>query len=93
VSSERTWTFLRNHAHVLLAVAQDPQIRVRDIAGRVGITERATQQILADLVDDGYLTRTRVGRRNEYGVERGRHFRHPAERGRTIDELIEIFRT
>jgi len=85
------WTFLSNHAHVLLAVAADPQIRVRDIAQRVGITERASQQILADLVADGYLHRTRIGRRNEYTIEGGRHFRHPAERTRTIDELIAIF--
>lgn len=91
MATERVWTFLSNHAHVLLAVAADPQIRVRDIAQRVGITERASQQILADLVADGYLQRTRVGRRNEYTIEGGRHFRHPAERGHTIDELIAIF--
>jgi len=91
VATERVWTFLSNHAHVLLAVAADPQIRVRDIAQRVGITERASQQILADLVADGYLHRTRIGRRNEYTIEGGRHFRHPAERTRTIDELIAIF--
>lgn len=91
MATERVWTFLSNHAHVLLAVAADPQIRVRDIAQRVGITERASQQILADLVADGYLHRTRIGRRNEYTIEGGRHFRHPAERTRTIDELIAIF--
>ncbi len=91
IDTERHWTFLSNHGHVLLAVADDPQARVRDIADRVGITERATQQILGDLVDSGYLTKERVGRRNEYEVRRGQPFRHPAERNRTIDDLIAIF--
>jgi predicted transcriptional regulator len=91
IDTERHWTFLSNHGHVLLAVAGDPQARVRDIADRVGITERATQQILGDLVDSGYLTKERVGRRNEYEVKRGQPFRHPAERNRTIDDLIAIF--
>lgn len=87
----RTWTFLSNHGHVLLAVARDPQARVRDIATRVGITERATQHILSDLVEGGYLTKSKVGRRNEYAVCAGQPFRHPAERNRTIDDLIAIF--
>lgn len=89
--SPRVWTFLSNHGHVLLAVADDPQSRVRDIAQRVGITERATQQILSDLVEGGYLTKDRVGRRNEYAVVLGQPFRHPAERNRTIDDLLAIF--
>lgn len=87
----RQWTFLSNHGHVLLAVAQDPQARVRDLAVRVGITERATQQILGDLVDAGYMSKARVGRRNEYEVKRGQPFRHPAERSRPIDDLLAIF--
>jgi predicted ArsR family transcriptional regulator len=87
----RNWTFLSNHGHVLLAVANDPQARVRDIAERVGITERAAQQILSDLVESGYLTKERVGRRNVYGLQSGQPFRHPAERARTVDELVAIF--
>lgn len=65
LTTER-WTFLTNHAHVLLCIAEDPGVRLRDVALKVGITERATQRIVADLVEDGYITRTRVGRRNYY---------------------------
>ena len=87
----RPWTFLSNHGHVLLAVARDPHARVRDIAERVGITESSAQQILRDLVDSGYLDKQRVGRRNAYTVRHGQPFRHPAERSRTVDDLIAIF--
>jgi DNA-binding Lrp family transcriptional regulator len=85
------WTFLSNHGHLLVAVATDPSLRIRDLADRVGITERAAQLILNDLVEGGYLLRTRVGRRNEYEVVRDRPFRHPAEAGHTIDELLALF--
>jgi len=67
---EPTWTFLTNHAHVLLAIAAEPQIRIRDIAVQVGITERAAHRIVADLEGAGYLKVTKVGRRNEYSVLR-----------------------
>jgi hypothetical protein len=69
-SDERrsSWTFLTNHAHVLLCIVHDPMVRLRDVADTVGITERAAQNIVADLVHDGYLLRTRVGRRNRYEV-------------------------
>ncbi|MFM7719203.1 MAG: helix-turn-helix transcriptional regulator [Actinomycetota bacterium] len=90
--AERPWTFLTNHGHVLLAVAEDPEARVRDIAERVGITERAVHDILGDLEAEGYLERKRVGRRNRYRLRRGRRFRHPAESGRTVDDLVRIFR-
>jgi len=85
------WTFLSNHGHVLVAIATDRTQRIRDLADRVGITERAAQLILNDLVEGGYLVRTRVGRRNEYEVVRDRPFRHPAEAGHTVDELIGLF--
>lgn len=87
-----SWTFLSNHGHVLLAVADDPDARIRDIAERVGITERAAQLIIGDLVESGYLTRTRVGRRNSYRIAEHRPFRHPAESGRLVDDLVAIFR-
>jgi predicted transcriptional regulator len=87
----RAWTFLTNHAHVLLAISDDPQVRLRDIAARVGITERATQLIVADLEEAGYLRKERVGRRNRYTVARGRRFRHPAESDHSVDELLGIF--
>jgi len=94
VADERahTWTFLSNHGHVLLAVADDPDARIRDIAERVGITERAAQLIIGDLVSAGYVTRTRVGRRNSYRLAEQQPFRHPAESGRLVDDLVAIFR-
>ena len=87
------WTFLTNHGHVLLAVAADPHARVTDIAARVGITPRATLQILKDLEDSGYLHRRRDGRRTSYAIEPHQHFRHPAAASREIDGLIGLFRT
>jgi predicted ArsR family transcriptional regulator len=88
----RSWTFLSNHGHVLLALAEDPDARIRDVAERVGITERAAQLIIGDLVTAGYLTRHRVGRRNTYRISAQRPFRHPAESGRLVDDLVAIFR-
>ncbi|MBA4180822.1 MAG: AsnC family transcriptional regulator [Anaerolinea sp.] len=84
------WTFLTNHAHVLLCIAADPGVRLRDVAGRVGITERAAQRIVADLVEQGYLTRTRVGRRNQYEVHRELPFRHPIEHKTQIGALLGL---
>jgi predicted transcriptional regulator len=89
--AQRSWTFLTNHAHVLLSLAIDPDMRLRDIATRVGITERATQIIVADLERSGYVIKERMGRRNRYTLVSGRHFRHPAEAGRSVDELVQIF--
>ena len=86
-----TWTFLTNHAHVLVAVAADPDARLREIASRVGITERAAQLIVGDLEAGGYLSKERVGRRNRYEVHHGAPFRHPAESGQSVDRLLEIF--
>ncbi|GAA4677735.1 MarR family transcriptional regulator [Pseudonocardia yuanmonensis] len=85
------WTFLTNHGHVLLALARDPQARLRDVATRVGITERSVQAIVADLEDEGYLTRIRVGRRNVYQLHPHRRFRHPAEARHRIGELLALF--
>ena len=85
-----TWTFLTNHGHVLVCIAGDPGIRGRDIAARVGITERAAQAIVADLVAEGYVTRTRVGRRNHYEINRDRPLRHPVEQPHRIGELLEL---
>jgi DNA-binding MarR family transcriptional regulator len=65
---DSSWTFLTNHAQVLLGIAQNPDIRLRDLAGRVGITERATQRIVVDLVEAGYVKRLRKGRRNHYVI-------------------------
>jgi len=85
-----TWTFLTNHAHVLLAIAAEPDLRLRDVADRIGITERAAQRIVAELEVDGYLDVRRVGRRNVYRVHRNRPMRHPAERHHKVGELLAV---
>jgi MarR family len=84
------WTFFTNHFLVLAAVAASPDLRVRDIATRVGITERATQAILSDLANEGYLERIRVGRRNRYKVRRSVRFRHPIVRTTTVGEVLDL---
>lgn len=84
------WTFLTNHSHVLICIAGDPGIRGRDIAEKVGITERSAQSIVADLVEAGYLTRTKVGRRNHYEVHPDLPFRHPLERDHQVAELLRL---
>jgi DNA-binding IclR family transcriptional regulator len=84
----RTWTFLTNHAQVLLCVAETPDIRLRDVAEHVGITERATQRILAELVETGYVKVERVGRRNRYTVDREHAMRHSAQVGHEIGALL-----
>jgi DNA-binding MarR family transcriptional regulator len=88
-SEPRTWTFLTNHAQVLLCLAESPDIRLRDVAERVGITERATQRILAELIEAGYVKSERVGRRNRYTVDRQHAMRHSAQFGYEIGALLE----
>jgi len=83
------WTLLTNHAEVLLCIACDPEARLRDVAERVGITERATQRIVTDLVDAGYLTRRRVGRRNTYEVHAPVPPRHTIDTCRSMATLLE----
>jgi DNA-binding MarR family transcriptional regulator len=85
------WTFLTNHAHVLLTIARDPTARLRDVADTVGVTERAAQAIVADLEAEGYLSRTRVGRRNRYTVNPSGRFRHPAEADQEIGDFLAMF--
>jgi predicted ArsR family transcriptional regulator len=85
------WTFLTNHAHVLLCVAQDPGVRLRDVATTVGITERAAQKIVADLVDAGYLEREREGRRNHYRLNDHLPLRHPMDREHQVGEILRVF--
>ncbi|MGI5202495.1 helix-turn-helix transcriptional regulator [Spirillospora sp. CA-108201] len=88
---DKPWTFLTNHARVLIVIARDPDVRVRDVAQDIGITERAAQLIITDLEAAGYLTRTRVGRRNRYTVNAGRPFRHPTEADHDVQALIGLF--
>jgi predicted transcriptional regulator len=90
-SEERPgWRFLTNHTQVLLCIARDPDVRLRDIANSVGITERAAQRILVDLVEAGVVERERHGRRNRYVVNQKTHMRHPAQDGQEVGELIEL---
>jgi DNA-binding IclR family transcriptional regulator len=83
------WTFLTNHGHVLLELYRDPELRQRDIAQRVGITEGAVQRILTDLEASGYLAVERIGRRNRYECHLGLGLRHPVEAGHTVGELLK----
>ncbi len=82
------WTFFSNHAHVLLLVCREPGLRMRDIAERVDITERAVQRIVHDLVDAGYLDVHKEGRRNRYTANLDAPLRHPLEAGATIGDLL-----
>jgi predicted ArsR family transcriptional regulator len=84
------WVFLTNHAHVLLQVARRPDATLRQVAERVGITERAAHRIMADLVADGYVTRTRVGRRNHYRIHAKRSLRHPETAGTEVGALLDL---
>ena len=87
----RGWTFLSNHGHVLVAVHESPDARLRELAARIGISERAVQLILADLEEAGYVVKQRTGRRNHYTVTSGLRLRHPAERESSVDDLLAIF--
>lgn len=84
------WTFLTNHSHVLFCLAADPEIRLRDVADRVGITERAVQRIVTELEDSGYIKRQRQGRRNTYEVHDHRPLRHPIESHRNVADLLQL---
>lgn len=83
-----SWTFFTNHGHVLVCLAGDPELRTRDVAEMVGITERSAQGIIGDLVDAGFVTRIKEGRRNRYEVHGELALRHPLEREHTVGELL-----
>lgn len=85
-----SWTFLSNHAFVLICIAAEPESRMRDVAARVGITERAVQRIVAELEQAGYLTITREGRRNRYTVNVAAPLRHSVATHRTVGQLVEF---
>jgi DNA-binding Lrp family transcriptional regulator len=88
--SEGGWTFLSNHAHVLLCLSREPELRLRDVAEAVGITERAVQRIVSDLEEAGYLTRERTGRRNRYQIHPDLPLRHPIESHCKVKALISL---
>jgi DNA-binding transcriptional ArsR family regulator len=89
-SEASDWDFLTNHAHVLMCVADDPGIRLRDIAAAVGITERAAHRILSELVEAGYVLRAREGRRNRYQVVPDLPLPHPLVEGRQVGDLLQV---
>lgn len=86
----QSWTFFTNHAHVLFCISQNPDVRIREVAATVGITERATQRIVAELEDSGYLRHDKVGRRNRYELTPTSHLRHPVEAHVTVDDLLRL---
>jgi predicted transcriptional regulator len=88
--TQGSWTFVTNHTQVMLCLARDPRVRLRDVAESIGITERAAQRIVAELVDAGYVDRARVGRRNVYTVNRGAAMRHAAQHGHEVGELLDL---
>ena len=83
-----SWTFLSNHAHVLICLARDSDMRLRDVAAEVGITERAVQRIVAELEEAGVLSHSKIGRRNSYSVRKDIPLRHPVECHATVGELL-----
>ncbi len=86
------WAFLSNHGNVLLCIARDPRIRISEISDKVGIGERAAQKIVADLVADGYVVRTREGRRNRYRINPRAHLRHPLFAYQEVGSLLDALR-
>lgn len=84
------WTFLTNHAHVLICIVDEPEARMRDIAERVAITERAVQRIIGDLEEAGYVQRVRDGRRNRYKVRKSLPLRHPVEKHQRVSALLKL---
>jgi hypothetical protein len=88
--STHTWRFLTNHAQVLTCIAADPNLRLRDVAVTVGITERTAAQIVNDLEQAGYLAKARDGRRNTYEVREELPLRHPQHRHHTVGDLIRF---
>lgn len=87
---DHVWLFVTNYAHVLVCIAADPSARLTDIAETVGVTERTASQLVRDLEQAGYLTKTRTGRRNQYEVHDELPLRHPRHRHHTVGELIRF---
>ena len=88
--SAASWTFLTNHAQVMLCIARDPGIRLRDIADRVGITERSSYGIVLDLAEAGYIVKEKSGRRNRYQIQAHLPLPEPSSRERTVGEVLAL---
>ena len=87
---QKPWRFVTNHTQVLLVIARNRDIRTREIAEEVGITERAAQRIVAELIEAGYVESVRVGRRNHYTINREATMRHPAQNDHEIGSLLDL---
>lgn len=85
-----SWTFLSNHAHVLVCIGRDPDTRLRDVAAMVGLTERGVFKIITELEENGVITRHREGRRNHYEIHASVKLRHQLENNRTVGSLLEM---
>jgi len=92
MTNPATWSFLTNHARVLICIAQDPGIRLREIGETVGITERAAHRIVGELADAGYISRRRDGRRNHYTIQSALPLPDPLARGQRVGELLAVLR-
>ncbi|MCM8533081.1 MAG: winged helix-turn-helix domain-containing protein [Lentisphaeraceae bacterium] len=90
VQKDSSWTFLTNHAHIILCLAKSSSMRIRDLAVEVGITERAVQRIIAELIDEGYVTRLKEGRRNIYKLQTKKPLKHPVEAHKNIKDLVSL---
>ena len=90
VKAPARWTFLTNHSHVLILLHRDPSMVLREVSLRIGITERAVQRIIADLEEEGFIKREKLGRRNHYQIFENMHLRHAIEEHRTIGELLNL---
>ncbi len=86
----KSWHFVTSHTQVLLCLARNSDVRLRDVAQTVGITERAAQRIVSDLAEAGYVTRQRIGRRNHYTVDRSARMRHPSQFAHEIGQLLDL---
>ncbi len=93
VEAAPKWTFLTNHAHVLTVLDSEPDLVLREVAVRVGITERAVQRIVQELEESGFLERERVGRQNHYNVIKNKPLRHPIESHRKIGDLLKLLKS
>ena len=91
-NDDKPWRFVTNHTQVLLTIARNPDIRMREIADVVGITERAAQRIVADLMEAGYIETVRIGRRNHYTINREIKMRHPAQDNQEIGDLLDLLK-
>lgn len=90
VTEKPSWTFLTNHFHVLVVLARDGESRIRDIAEEVGITQRAVQRIVSELVEEGVINVQKIGRRNSYLIKESVTLKHPLESQHTVGELLNI---